>query len=227
MVKPVPGLTLSPKLIITIAIGLLLLGGSWNISSRNLLLNASLDALLQHGIRAYRDGAIDQALLRFQEATEKAPGDATVQYMLAQTLEAMGREDDAIAHYENTIRLNSGMAEPHYNLAVIYNRRKDPLAAIEELRLALRLHPDFIGARLMLGSLYTLEERFDEAVTELEKLFVPLNLDRSVAIPARNMLGRAYLGQEKEDLARQQWEEVLRLDPHNQEAREQLEKFKL
>jgi tetratricopeptide (TPR) repeat protein len=183
--------------------------------------------LLQHGIRAYREGAIDEALLRFQEAAEKAPGDATVQYMLAQAMEAMGREDDAIAHYENTLRLNSSMAEPHYNLAVIYNRRKDPLAAMEELRLALRLHPDFIGARLMLGSLYTLEERFDEAVTELEKLFVPLNLDRSVAIPARNMLGRAYLGQEKEDLARQQWEEVLRLDPHNQEAREQLEKFNL
>lgn len=222
-----PHVTLKPafKKIVLLAIGILLLGSAWNIGSRLFLPGASFEALLQHGIRAYREGAIDVALQRFREAEQAAPGNAVVHYLLAQALEAMGREEEAAGHYQKALELNPAEAAPRYNLAVIYRRRGERQAAIGELKSALKARPDFAGASLLLGGLYVEEGMHAEAALELERLLRNPGLDRPVVIAARNLLGRAYLGLEEKEKARLQYEEVLRLDFTNQEAREALDKL--
>ncbi|MBS4030830.1 MAG: tetratricopeptide repeat protein [Clostridiales bacterium] len=212
------------KTLIIITIIVLLLGSAWNIGSRLFFPRATLQSLLQHGIRAYRTGAIDQALAHFQDASQKAPNDASIHYMQAQSYEAMGREDDAIEHYRKTIELDARLSAPHYNLAVIYNRRKDYPAAETELRRAILIQPGFLGASLMLGGILHEQEKYEDAVTVLKKLLTARNLDRSFEIKARHMLAKAYLAQDETQQARAQWEKILRLDFTNQEAIDQLAK---
>lgn len=215
-----------PIIFITIALlVMILLGGAWNISSRLFFPKDTLESLLQHGIRAYRQGEIDQAFLRFQQAEQKATKDPTVHYLLAQSLETIGREDEAITHYQKALELNPRLPEPRYNLAIIYNRRKDYAAAASELKTAITIRPDFYGARYALGGVYMELEEYQSAVTELEKL-TTADLDRSFKISIHNLLGKAYLSLEDKANARQQWQAVLRLDHTNAEAQEQLEKLR-
>lgn len=215
-----------PIIFITITLLVMILfGGAWNISSRLFLPKDTLDSLLQHGIRAYRQGEIDQAFLRFQQAASKSPKDPTVHYLLAQSLETMGREDEAITHYQKALELNPRLPEPRYNLAIIYNRRKDYPAAAAELKTALTIRPDFHGARYALGGIYIELEAYQSAVTELEKL-TTADLERSLKISSHNLLGKAYLALDDIAKARQQWQAVLRLDHTNIEAQEQLEQLR-
>ncbi|MCW3491328.1 tetratricopeptide repeat protein [Dethiobacter alkaliphilus] len=213
------------KIIILILI-VLLLGSAWNIGSRLFLPLANFDALLQHGIRAYNEGQIDQAFLRFQQASEIRPNDATTHYMLAQSLEAMGREDEAMEHYQQTIELNPAKAAPYYNLAVIYNRRKDLPAAEAQLILALRQQRNFHGARLMLGGIYHEQEKYEEAVDELQRLLRNRDLERPLEIRARTFLARTYTAMEETQNAREQWQRILHLDHTNEEAQEALSKLR-
>ena len=137
----------------------------------------------------------------------------------------MGREDEAITHYQKALELNPRLPEPRYNLAIIYNRRKDYPAAAEELKTALAIRPDFHGARYALGGIYLELEEYQSAVTELERL-TKTDVERSFKISIQNLLGKAYLSLGDKANARQQWQAVLRLDHTNTEAQEQLEKLR-
>lgn len=202
----------------------LFLGSAWNVGSRLFLPRASFNSLLQHGIRAYRSGQIDQAFAYFREAATIRPRDAAAAYMLAQSLEAMGREDEAIVHYEKTVALDPSRAAPHYNLAVIYNRRKQYDAAIDELKRALVINRSFHGARFMLGGLYLETAEYAAAADELERLLRNhRQIDRPFEIRTRTFLARAYAGMEETDKAREQWQRILRLDHTNKEAQEALD----
>ncbi|MDW7651239.1 MAG: tetratricopeptide repeat protein [Bacillota bacterium] len=214
------------KPIIIFIIIVLLLGSAWNIGSRLFLPRASFSASLQHGIRAYREGQIDVAFARFRDAEAKKPNDASVRYMLAQSLEAMGREDEAIEEYRESLRLDPSKAAPHYNLAVIYNRRKDLPAAAEELKAALALDRNFHGARLMLGGLYLELEEYILAAEELERLARNRDMERPKEVQVRTFLARAYTGMEETQKARDEWQRVLRLDHTNEEAQEALSKLR-
>lgn len=203
------------------------LGRAWSIGSRLFLPRVTFDSLLQHGIRSYQNGQVDQAFAYFQEATERRSSDPSAEYMLAQSLEALGREEEAIVHYRRTIELAPSQAAPYYNLAVIYNRRKDFAAAISELQQALQVNRDFHGARFMLGGLYVETEQYADAANELERVLRNHDSkDRAFEIRARSFLARAYTGMDEIAKAREQWQRVLRLDHTNQQAQEALSELR-
>lgn len=213
--------------ILTFILIVIFLGRAWSIGSRLFLPRVTFDSLLQHGIRNYQSGQIDQAFAYFQEATERRMSDPGAEYMLAQSLEAMGREDEAIIHYKRTLELSPSQAAPHYNLAVIYNRRKDYTAAIAELQRAVQLNRDFQGARFMLGGLYLETEQYAEAADELERIIRARNFpDRAFEIQVRSFLARTYTGMDEIAKAREQWQSVLRLDHTNQQAQEALSELR-
>lgn len=216
----------SPLKILIIIFIALLLGSAWNIGSRRFLPKAALENLLRQGIRAYRDGQLDVAFSHFSEAAQKAPSDATAHYLLAQSLESLGREEEAITHYRNALTLDPSQAAPHYNLAVIYNRRKDLSAAAEELKKAVQLNRHFHGARFMLAGVYMGLEDYTSAIGELERLLQSRELDKAMEIQVRTFLARAHLAADNTERARQEWQEILRLDHTNQEAQEQLGKLR-
>jgi tetratricopeptide (TPR) repeat protein len=200
---------------------IILIGSAWNTGSRLFFPGENIDRLLQHAIRDYSTGQIDEAYFRLQEIEIKDPKNATVQYMLGQSLEAMGREDAAIIHYEKTLKLNPTQAAPYYNLAVIYNRRKDTEAAITQLQEALFINRDFHGARFMLAGLNLEQENFADAASDLERI-LRSDQERPFEIRVRLFLARAYIGLEENQKAREQYQKVIQLDHTNQEAQDGL-----
>ncbi len=213
------------RLAVLALVAALVLVSAWNAGLRLFLPKSPFENLLRHGVKAYAEGRMDLALEHFLAAENKVPYSGLIQYLLAQTYEAMGREEDAVSRYQKAISFQPDMAEAHYNLAVIYHRRNEPEAVRQELYHALRLRPDFNGARLMLGGIYVELGMYPQAVSELE-ILLKKKVDRTMVISVRNLLARAYIGQEQPQQARQQWEEVLRLDSRNQEAQEQLRRHR-
>ena len=66
-----------------------------------------------------------------------------LQYNLGVLLHDMGRKDEAIEAYEAALRGNPGLADCHYNLALLYEDLKQPKAAIRHMAQYRRL----VGAR--------------------------------------------------------------------------------
>ncbi len=69
---------------------------------------------------------------------------------LGSVLDDAGRGDDAIAEYKEALRLEPRDAKAHYNLSIVYQKRKDMPSAITELRQAAKLAPDWPTPHIML-----------------------------------------------------------------------------
>jgi tetratricopeptide (TPR) repeat protein len=97
-----------------------------------------------------------------------------------------GRFDDAIAHFRQSLRLNSESAATHYNLGIalsVRGRRDDAIAAFEQ---ALRLDPDYALAHNNLGALLQLAGQQELALA---------HFTRAVTLRPDNVEARANLGQ--------------------------------
>jgi tetratricopeptide (TPR) repeat protein len=66
--------------------------------------------------------------------------------------------------------LNPQYADLHYNLALLYNDRKQYRKAVLELKKALRINPNYLFARINLGVLYEDQKRWEEARREYRKI---------------------------------------------------------
>ena len=59
-------------------------------------------------------------------------------------LDDSGKTDEAIAEYKEALKLQPKNASTHYNLSIVYQKKKDMPAAIAELKEAARLAPDIL-----------------------------------------------------------------------------------
>lgn len=123
-------------------------------------LNPSLSAqptALEEGVRLYREGQFDQALIKLEEAHRIAPGNTTIENLLGITETRLGHMDEAGKHYRDAIRLDPSQAAPHRNLGFNLLNSKDFTRAELELREATRLDPkdNFAHYYLLLLALAT------------------------------------------------------------------------
>jgi tetratricopeptide (TPR) repeat protein len=72
---------------------------------------------------------------------------------LGSVLDDAGRSDDAIAEYKEAISLQPKNASAHYNLSIVYQKKKDMPSAIAELKLAAKYAPDWPTPHIMLTNL--------------------------------------------------------------------------
>jgi len=61
---------------------------------------------------------------------------------------------EAIKHFKKVAELRPALAEPHNNLAVIYNEMGDLRAAVKELETSIELNPEYATAQENIGDLY-------------------------------------------------------------------------
>ena len=112
---------------------------------------------LDQGVRLFREGRFDEALIKLEEAHRIAPRNATIENLLGITETKIGHIDEADNHYRNAIRLDPSQAAPHRNLGFNLLNTKDYLHADPELREASRLDPNdnFAHYYLMLLAIAT------------------------------------------------------------------------
>jgi tetratricopeptide (TPR) repeat protein len=126
------------------------------------------------------------------------------------------RLEEAVAHFNEALRLQPGYADAHYNLGLALNkipgRRGDAVAEYKE---ALRLRPDNVEALNNLGNALVSMGRPQEAIAPLEEA---LRLDAGHA-EAHFNLGNALSALGRTPDAIVQYREDLRLRPEHLEAR--------
>ena len=78
-------------------------------------------------------------------------------------LELDGHVIEAQDEYRRAVAADANLADAHFHLARVLDRRNRQNAAIREFEIYVRLKPDDIRARTNLGMLYGLAGRFDDA----------------------------------------------------------------
>ena len=96
---------------------------------------------MEEGVSLFREGKLDQALVKLNEAHRIAPRDPTIENLLGITETRLGHIKEADNHYRSAIRLDPSQAAPHRNLGFNLLNSRDYVHAEPELREASRLDP--------------------------------------------------------------------------------------
>ena len=101
-----------------------------------------------------QQGHTQQAEQQLKQLLHNQPKQYQAWFMLGILLSDQHRYSEAIHAFQQVILLKPKLAEPHNNLAVIYDEMGDYMAAVEELEASIKLNPDYITARENIGDLY-------------------------------------------------------------------------
>ena len=104
------------------------------------------------------------ALTYFQKAKEKNPQDAGVWFYLGLAYRKLGRYEEAIDAYKQTIRIKPDATEAHNNLGAAYHKLGRYQEAIEAYKQVIRINPDDADAHNNLGIAYGKLGRYREAI---------------------------------------------------------------
>lgn len=147
----------------------------------------------------------------FSHALAVTRDNALANNNLGTALAAAGRRDEALAYYQEAVRLEPGRAQYQNNLATALARAGQQDAAIAHYEAAIRIEPQFAEPYNNLGAVLLAQHRVDEAITNLSEA---VRLDPANS-EARNNLGSAFLSAGKPEDALAQYAIALRLNPAN------------
>jgi Flp pilus assembly protein TadD len=106
------------------------------------------------GRLAYRNGHLEEALLRFQTAVERNPSDAESMSNAAQILVRLGRAGEAVPLLRRAIGLNGNRWAYRFNLARALDQQGQLDQALEQYEVAAALFPDDYATLFNLGRTY-------------------------------------------------------------------------
>jgi tetratricopeptide (TPR) repeat protein len=173
-----------------------------------LYLLAGLDLELSKG---KDDPRAAEALGLAQRCVAAAPGSAQAKCVLGLAYCNLKRYYEAIAEYQEAIRLDPQYATPHNSLGNVYRDLKRYDAAIAEYKEAIRLDPQSAYPHSSLGFVYWILDRYDEAIAEYVEA---IRLDPQYARP-HSGLGSVYYTQKRYDEAIAELKAAIRLDPQD------------
>ncbi len=125
-----------------------------------------------------------------------------------------GRLDEAIAEFEEAIKINPDDAKAHYNLGLTYDNQGRLDEAIAEYKEAIRLNPDDANAHLNLGVAYADQGQLEEAIAEYQEA-IRIHPDYA---NAHFNLGLAYDEQGRTEEAIAEYQEAIRINPDDADA---------
>jgi protein O-mannosyl-transferase len=150
----------------------------------------------------------------WQDTVAKCPGSPRAHFNLAQLLSGLGRREEAITHYTESLRLDPTDAMAHYNLANLLAEVGREPEAIPHYSVAARLAPHDARSRINLGNLFLKEAHWDYAIAAYtEALRVNPN-----AFEAHNNLAIALANRGDLVHAVDHFREAARLNPNPPEV---------
>ena len=172
-------------------------------------------SLLNQAEQLLRSGHAGGALPLLTEAAGLAQPTAESEDRIGFLLAVMGRQPEAIEHFERALLLDPNSAAAHYHLGVALWLKEDPNGSVPHLMAAVRIAPGVFDYRLRLGTAYLDTGHEAEAVLELKKA-AALN---AASAMAWNSLGHALQMTKELDTACQAYEKAVRLSPNDDLAR--------
>jgi tetratricopeptide (TPR) repeat protein len=94
---------------------------------------AFLEAYINLGWLLHEAGRLAQAERVYRDAIDAAVRDPLLLYNFGVLLHDMGRSSEALATYQAALRGNPGLADCHFNLALLYEELKRPKEAIRHM----------------------------------------------------------------------------------------------
>lgn len=166
-----------------------------------------------------------EAFSAYSEVIKREPTHALAHYRLGVVSSKLGATEQALASYQEALRLNPGMSEAstalegYYTNQGVAQRRSNQLtAAVQSFRQALTYSTSSANAHFELGQ--TLEQlgQINEAIQEYQEA-LKLDPDKSAA---HMSLAQAYSAQGQQENAAKEYQEVLRLNPQDPVAHQGL-----
>jgi tetratricopeptide (TPR) repeat protein len=134
-------------------------------------------ANLQSGVLFQKEGNLEKAegyLKKAQELFPQYVGPGNPYQLLARIYLESQREDEALAQFENWIRVDDSSREPILGAAEIYEKRKDWASLARVLDLSIYIHPYDVETQKRLGEASLEGENWDLAIAAYRSL-VALN----------------------------------------------------
>ena len=118
--------------------------------------------------------------------------------------------DEAIAEFNNAIKINPNSANAYYNLGIIYDKKSDSDKAIANFSKAIGIDPALADAYYNRGSIYYKKGAFDDAISDYSKA-IELSPKLADAYYAR---GLAYSKKGNLDQAIAEYNKAIELRPN-------------
>lgn len=120
-----------------------------------------------------RAGDPGKAKQHFEAARRLNPGRSDAWYNYGVLLYMQKHFDEAEKAYLRALQINPDYAEAHNNLGAIYEQLGRLADAQKEFRAAIRDRPDYPLARFHLGRILVNEQKYDEAIQQLQRALTP------------------------------------------------------
>lgn len=191
------------------------------------------------GLLLTKEGKVEEAIMHFSEALRVSPkyeeaqtnlakamtsggkiAEAKVHYNLGIAFDGQGKLLEAVAEYNEALRIKPDYAEVHNNLGVALGKLGRFSEAVTHLSEALKLKPDFVDAHNNLGIANAMQGKTADAIFHFTEV---VRLDPKF-VTAHYNLGLLYVREGKLDEAIHEFSEAVRIKPDYGEARSELEK---
>jgi tetratricopeptide (TPR) repeat protein len=169
-------------------------------------------------IRHYQENQLSEAIHRYQQALEYAPGDPDIHAGLARVLLVTGSAEAAVSHYETSLRTRPDVAVNHAALAAALEQTGRLERAAAEYERAVEIDPTYAKAYVNLGAIQRRLGRLEEAIAAFR---AAVRLDPHDPIAHHN-LGDALADHGDTAGAVESLRQSLLLDPGFEPARRRL-----
>ena len=124
---------------------------------------ANMEAMLAYGVILSQSGQLDEAEKYLIKCNEVIPGSALIHNNLSAIYIRMNKDNLAIKHLSELIRLQPENFQAYYNLGMLFLRAEKSKQAIQYLQIALTIKPDYANAHIGLAKALNIEGQKSQA----------------------------------------------------------------
>jgi serine/threonine protein kinase/lipoprotein NlpI len=170
--------------------------------------------LLDEGIKLSTSGKYEEALVVFDEATRRDPGNSAAFNNKGNAFNNLGRYEEALVAFDEAIRLAPKNARTYHSRGFAYYNLKLYDKAIADFDQALQLAPKHADVYNNRGNSYYALKQYGKAIADYNQA---LQLAPKHALAYENR-GNAYYALKQYDRAITDYSQALTLDPKNADA---------
>lgn len=168
--------------------------------------------LFDQGSDHYDKGQYPEAISSFRTVIQKNPQNILARFLLAAALEKIGNLEESMKEFQQVASQKPQFINVHNNIGTLYENLGEYEKALHEYQTDIRLHPDSPLSYNNLGVIFLIQKRYSDAKEQFKKVLT-LEPDRPTQIVAHANLGIAYEMLGIYDLALEEYQSSLTLDP--------------